>query len=139
MSWVRIEDGFTSHPKVCGLTDRTFRVHVNALCYASYNLTNGYIPVGAIKLLHGTRLNAQHLVDARLWELIEGGWVIHHYLEYNPTKERVLARREEISRQRSAAGKLGAAARWNGKEHGKPMASAMRLLSPDGRADVNAG
>lgn len=35
MSWLRIDDGFTSHAKVASLTDAEFRVWVRLLCYCA--------------------------------------------------------------------------------------------------------
>lgn len=35
MSWVRLDDGFTNHPKIVRLTDQQFRVWVKVLCYCA--------------------------------------------------------------------------------------------------------
>lgn len=72
----------------------------------------------------------------------ERGYFIPDYLEYNPTRADVVARREDLSRKRSEAGRKGAFARWHtdsnahGKTavshevaNGKPMANAWQ---PDG-------
>lgn len=72
---------------------------------------------------------ALRLVNAGLWleDKERGGYWIHDFLEYNPSREEAEANRET----RSAAGKRGAAARWanrpagDGSSHGKRMASAM--------------
>jgi hypothetical protein len=54
------------------------------------------------------------LVRAGLWDRDDKGYVIHDYLEYNPSKAQVLAVREA----KSEAGKRGAATRWHGGLNG---------------------
>ncbi|TFV32272.1 hypothetical protein E4K10_18065 [Streptomyces sp. T1317-0309] len=43
MSWVKLDDRFTSHRKVALLSDRAFRLYVSSLCWSSENLTEGHI------------------------------------------------------------------------------------------------
>lgn len=43
MGWLRIDDGFASHPKIGQLTDRELRAWVRLLCYASRYRTDGYL------------------------------------------------------------------------------------------------
>lgn len=33
MAWLRLDDGFASHPKIAALTDRELRVWLRVLCY----------------------------------------------------------------------------------------------------------
>ena len=78
---------------------------------------NGFIPAGQIAKLCGdlSVLLPQGtpgpivcaLVDAGLWEETEGGWNIHDYLDYQPSRYEVLKQRREISKQRSKAGSKG--------------------------------
>src|SRR5438876_149559 len=35
MSWLRLDDGFASHPKIAQLTDREFRIWLRVLCYCA--------------------------------------------------------------------------------------------------------
>ena len=58
---------------------------------------------------------ADHLVVCGLWVRVEGGYLIHDYAEYNPTK----AEAQQERAVRSAAGKAGAQKRWgDAKPHG---------------------
>ncbi len=105
MTWVRLDDRFAEHPKVVGLSDAAFRLHVNALCYAARNLTDGHIPVGAIRALRGQRRTVVALITAGCWEECDDGWAIHDYLGYNPSAEAVnngrRAAKERMQRLRS--------------------------------------
>ena len=44
MPWVKLDDGFTDHPKIASLSDSAFRTFVTALCYCNKNLTDGFVP-----------------------------------------------------------------------------------------------
>ncbi|WP_031514810.1 hypothetical protein [Streptomyces sp. NRRL F-5123] len=97
MPWVRLDDRFPSHRKVALLSDRAFRLHVSALCWASENLTEGKIldrELPVIARIRGIKATAKELEAAGLWDRAEGGWTIHDYLEYNPDRAKVQAERE---------------------------------------------
>ena len=46
MAWIKIDDSFPDHPKVIGLSDKAFRIHIEGLCYSGRFLTDGLIPMG---------------------------------------------------------------------------------------------
>ncbi|MEU3507627.1 hypothetical protein ABZ733_06825 [Streptomyces longwoodensis] len=105
MPWVKLDDRFPSHRKVALLSDRAFRLHVSALCWASENLTEGRIlerELAVVSRVRGAKAAAKELEDARLWDRIEGGWSIHDYLEYNPDRARVQADREANAARQKA-------------------------------------
>jgi hypothetical protein len=106
--WLRLDAGFPEHPKVIGLTDAAFRLHVSALCYARRNLTDGDIPSGWPPQRLGRAIPA--LVGANLWvpDPSGAGWVIHGYLDWQTSRADV----EALSSTRSKAGHRGAAGRW---------------------------
>lgn len=105
MPWVKLDDRFPSHRKVSLLSDRAFRLHVSALCWASENLTEGRIldrELSVVSRIRGAKGAAQELEEARLWDRIDGGWEIHDYLEYNPDRARVQADREANAARQKA-------------------------------------
>jgi hypothetical protein len=114
MTWVRIDDGFPEHPKMLGLSDAAFRLHIHALCYCARALTDGFIPVSW--LANGKhRKAAQSLVAAGLWHDAPDGFRIHDYLEYQPSRFDVQqTRAEAAARMKRArevrANKLGSSA-----------------------------
>lgn len=110
MTWLRIDDRFTEHPKVVGLPDGAFRLHVHALCYAARNLTDGRITTGALRGLRGTVRQAATLVEAGVWEKASGDWQIHDYLKYNPSSSQVAEEREAATKrmQRKRSGNVRA-------------------------------
>ena len=120
MSWVRIDDQFHNHPKLALLGDLQLPavgLHLLALCWSNSYLTDGFIPEGQVSKLAGdlAMLLPQGkpdpivlaLVDSGLWEGEEGGYLIHDYLEYQPSRYEVLKQRRAVSKVRSKAGSKG--------------------------------
>ena len=112
MGWIRMDDGFYSHPKFLRAGPRAGYLAICGLAYANQHLTDGFIPRVALRVLHASPKDARALVDAGLWKASDGGWVIHDYAEYQWTREEIERRRSELSAKRAAAGRKGAAARW---------------------------
>lgn len=102
MTWVKLDDGFCTNPKVIALSDRAFRAYVAAICYCAANLTDGVIPNAARHLI-GKAPALDELVRVGMLTIVEDGYSVHDYLEYNPSRERVLAdRRGSAARQARA-------------------------------------
>jgi len=114
MTWARFDDDFPQHPKIVGLSDQAFRLHVSAVCYANQKLSDGAIQESVLTILlpgagrAAVKRRALELADAGVWEKQpDGNYLIHDFLEYNPTREKVLGSRDELSRKRADAGRLG--------------------------------
>jgi hypothetical protein len=104
-------------------------LHVFALCWCSAYLTDGFIPKQQLSKLLGVwqgdggpdALVCQ-LISAGLWEERKGGYEIHDYLEYNPSKRQTLQRRKN----RAIAGRAGGLA----KAASKRVANAYQKSAP---------
>lgn len=127
MGWVRIEDGYAEHPKLLAVGPLGLALHVAALCWCNRQLTDGFVPYGALATLlpvpdpdtyaehaaqgigHGAQDTehwawgigwptpkevARALVRVGLWEKRNGGWQIHDYLQFQFSRDEVLAKRE---------------------------------------------
>ena len=106
--WLRLDDTFPEHPKVVGLSDAAFRLHVSALCYAHRNLTDGHVPDGwALPRLVRA---VPSLEAAHLWvpDPEGDGWIIHGYTDWQRSRAEV----EDLRKRRTEAGRKGARARW---------------------------
>lgn len=119
MTWAKLDDTFADHPKIDPLSDAAFRLHVAAICYSARHLTDGHIPTERITRLvpRYQKRHVTELVTAGLWEPAEGGYTIHDYLDYNPTRKQAIEDKDALSRVRAAAGRKGAAARWGKGSH----------------------
>lgn len=120
MAWVRLDDGFAQHPKLKKAGPLGIAMQVAGLCYCNQYLTDGYIPASVVPtLLHleGLAMNAwkgeivggaedakwelivDELIAAKVWRKSNGGYRIHDYKKYQPSKRDVLEEREN-SRKR---------------------------------------
>ena len=103
MSWVRLDDNFTFHNKVVGLSDGAFRAHVEALCMVARNHTDGRVDAGPAARFHWDQ-HANELTVAGLWEPGDNGsYTIHDYLDYNPSKAEFEQMTNTQQEQRRAA------------------------------------
>lgn len=111
MSWVKVDDQFFRHPKVLAAGRDARDLYLVGLCYCAQGLTDGFIPSQALRVLAAEAeidtgpASAARLVETGLWEPTEGGYTVHDYHEYQPTKERVIATREARAEAGSRGGK----------------------------------
>lgn len=151
MPWVRIDDGFAQHPKVVKAGPLAMAMQVAALCYCNRNLTNGFVPRSVAKTLIDWEMvtgetvwtlgrTSGHagdditpdwvigvMLDVGMWEVAEGGYNVHDYDQYQPSKEEVLKQQAETHEAKVRAGKAGAEKRWqtNSNNHSRPIADGM--------------
>jgi hypothetical protein len=135
MSWLKVDDGLSDHPKVIAAGGDAAWLFICGLCYVARQLTDGFIPANVLGRL-SDRKNpaklAEKLVHVGLWERTDGGFRIHNYLKHNPTADEVRRRRAE----KSEAGKVAAAKRWqtdsrtHGSSHASGIATAMHPSHP---------
>jgi hypothetical protein len=121
MPWVRLEDAFAEHPKVVSLPYRGRWLYIAALCYSNRRLTDGFVPLAILATLCPHERDdpqtedayhlADQLVDVGLWETAEGGFAIHDYHHYQPSKREVMEARARLRKLRSKAGKQGVSKR----------------------------
>jgi len=133
LTWVRIDDSFAQHPKVIAAGPLAMAMQVAALCYCNKHLTDGFIPWSAAQnliswefagttggeettifkvcLSLGTATDdvtcqtvINMLVASGLWDEVQGGYRIHDYLKYQPSRAEILALRETKSRAGKASG-----------------------------------
>lgn len=130
MPWVKIDDGFSEHIKMVEVGPLGMALQMAALCYCNHHLTDGYVPGSVAKRLidlDGMPVTfgqlAKKMIDAGVWTVDGDGYRIHDYLEFQPSKDQVMAEREQ---KRSAGAKGG-------------QASAQARASARGKASAQAG
>jgi hypothetical protein len=155
MTWVRLDEQFAKHPKVVKAGPLGMAMQVAALCYCNTYLTDGFVPRAVVAGLLdfeglGMRmwmgefagggedatwqLVVEDLLDAGLWTEEKGGYRIHDYLDYQPSKEAALKLRED----RSAAGQKGGKASAEAKRQASASASAEPSASANVAANAQA-
>jgi hypothetical protein len=129
MPWVRLDDGFVDHPKIARVGPIGAWLQIQALCYCNRNLTDGFVPFGVAQsfLARGVVREddrgalwtlGEHsghqgldladvdwpgaMVAAGIWEAVRGGYQIHDYGDYQPSKAEVLAERKRHAKNQQA-------------------------------------
>ncbi len=111
MTHIKLDDGFFEHPKAIRAGRDGRDMYIVGLCYCGSGLTDGFIPDGALVILGAkcgvtkVKQAAAANVQAGLWEIVEGGFRVHDYLEHQTSSEKVRAERdaarERMQRRRS--------------------------------------
>jgi hypothetical protein len=110
MAWVRLDDQFADHPKIAAAGPVAGWVYVSGLCYAARYLTDGFVPETiALRFAGSSPEILANLVECSLFDRVNGGYLIHDFLEYNPPASKVKAEREaaKARMQRKNAPKHG--------------------------------
>lgn len=96
MPYVQLDDGFCDHPKVRGLSDSAFRLHVASIAHSSRFLTDGIVLSRSVPDLVRRYRSAAlaELVTAGLWRPLSTiGYEIVGYLDWNDSRAVVEERR----------------------------------------------
>lgn len=163
MAWVRLDEDFATHPKVLDAGPLGLAMQVAALCYCNRHLTDGRITLAAVRTLidldgihswDGHEVTADHvvkdLVNAGMWHEtghdcpqcppIERGYVIHGYLDLQPSRAQVEAKKEQAS-EAGRRGGLAKAKRTAKRTASEPLSetSSERLakVCPDPDTDTH--
>lgn len=109
--WLKIDDGFPDHPKVVKAGPLAGWLYLCGLCYCKRQTTDGFIPAEVVPRLSTVpRVDreAERLVEVGLWEPAEGGYVVHDYLDWNPSRSETNAwRQNEANRKRRVRADTG--------------------------------
>lgn len=125
MSWAKFTDTYHTNAKILSVPVPARWLHVSSVTYAHSllrdgkpDLVKGFLTEAqAIAHCKGQDVPLKHiddLVNAGLWDRVEGGFLIHNFDDYL---------KKPVDQTKSAAGKLGAAARWSPAKT-VPMAGA---------------
>lgn len=123
MAWVRIDDSFPDHPKAVQAGPMACWLYVCGIAYANRFLTDGFIPNRQIWRLvdcDGVDDLAASLVGAGLWEVADGGYQIHDYLDYQSSAEKVKSDRE-ATRKRVEAHRNRESGKFSDKPNVTPL------------------
>ena len=157
MTWVRVDDAFTQHPKVLAAGPLAIAMQVAGLCYCNRNLTNGFVPwavartlvtwefleppdddgerriceVGVTSGMAGETVDAEYVIrlmlQSGMWQEIPGGYLIHDYLDFQPSREQVEAEHQA----KVAAGQAGGQAAARARVKAAALAKRKQNSSPN--------
>lgn len=116
MPWARLDDDFILNEKLFAVSSDAKVLWFYSIGYSNKNLTDGSIRqhalpvVAAMAGVKDYEAAAAELVGARLYERIEGGYLVHDFLKFNPSREDVLKQREENAKRQ---------AEWQARKRGE--------------------
>jgi hypothetical protein len=105
MTWIRVDDHFADHPKVMALETHRLAglgLWVVAASYAARYLTDGFVPFSHVRA-HGPARLISRMVAVGLFEPVDGGYRLHDWLTYNPSRQAV----HDSQAKKRAAGRAG--------------------------------
>lgn len=112
MPWAKLDDRMPWSRKIQPLSDRAFRLYITGIAFCAAELTDGFISdanVALLPLKRGRTDAARELVANKLWEEVEGGYMVHDFLDYNRSAARMKQERKATAARQ---------ARFKGKSNG---------------------
>jgi hypothetical protein len=98
VSWVKLDDQFFDNRKARSVGAAGRELFLAGLCYCASNLTDGAIEKSAVSLLlakaEAPRRAEAKLVEVGWWEDRGDFYLVHDYLEYNPSRADVEGTRD---------------------------------------------
>jgi len=126
--WAKLDDSLLDHAKIFAAGANFSRVgngraaalgfYAAGLLYASKHLTDGFLPTAVVEALgfaDRPLRAAKLMVDAGLWEVVDGGYNIHDFSHFNPLAATVLDKRKRDRERKQKGGRR----RHNGGGNGR--------------------
>lgn len=111
MTWLKVDDKITTHPKWLPLTIEAKSLWFHAAVWVAAHNNDGQIPDEALALIAFTASVQPHVVDDSTGRLVKaglwlrrakskgGGFEIHNWLDYQPSRQQVKERADADDRR----------------------------------------
>jgi hypothetical protein len=97
MAWLRVDDRVRTHPKIVQAGPVAAWFWFSGICYCREHLTDGFIADAILPTLApgvtAWKKAAEALVGSGLWHREQGGYRVHDFLEWNPSRAAVMEQR----------------------------------------------
>lgn len=105
MAWVRLDDQAPRNNKMLKAGPAACWLWVCGIAHSQSQLTDGFISLEALPMIGVAGMTrcrklADELVKIGLFDKAEDGYVVHDYLDHNPSKASVMMRRAEDSERK---------------------------------------
>jgi hypothetical protein len=157
LTWTKLDDGILDHPKIAQVGLMGYAWFTAGLVYSNRNLTDGFIPYGVARKLFplintdselrvwsagmtcgmmgydGEEAIEQvigWLTGAGLWDEVPGGYTVHDFLDWNPSRTDVLSLREKRTEAGKRGGKASVASKTSSKRSSKTEANFNPVPGP---------
>lgn len=112
----KLHNGFPEHPKTIELSDKAFRQLIEAWCYCSRNLNDGYLTKAQFAKFFSPKTRGELMTVGFIREE-ENSYVMHDYLEHQQSAQEV----SDLRERRRMAGSKGGKAKANHLANAKQM------------------
>lgn len=135
MSWLRTDDLYPDHPKLACLPIAARWAHLRCMSYCARYLTDGFIPAETAREYAGEYLSLLTSPPPKPFEnpllgSCDGGFIVHDYLDYNPTRAKVLADKKRQNDRQSRFRNAVTDGVTNGKHSEAPSPSPGPVPKP---------
>lgn len=114
--YIRVDVLLPGHPKLAGVSRSARWTLVELWLFSGRYHTDGFITDASWQEI-GTAAERKQLVDRKLAERVDGGFLMHDFTDHNRSRAEI----GELSARRAAAGRKG------GQSRSKPQASALAV------------
>jgi hypothetical protein len=94
--WAKFCDTFWAHPKILAAGNEAVGAFARMVSYCGSQLTDGHVPTSVARTI-ATPSVLKRLVAGGLLDEAPGGYSVHDFLAYNPSRSKVLAQRESTA------------------------------------------
>ena len=128
MAYIQVEASVRTHRKFLKAGPAASWLWLCGMGYCQDGLTDGFIPFEALDYLgvKAPKNLKSKLVEVGLWELVEGGWQVHDYLQHNKSASHV----DGLKQAKRAAGKAGGLASGEARREAVASPSASMAAEP---------
>jgi len=103
MSWARLDDHFHDHPKVMAKSLAAVGLYALGLSYCADQSTEGFIPAQVVMGWDRWRAASDELLEGpALWERADGGYRVHDYLDWNPSRRKNAEQQQQQQTRKNA-------------------------------------
>jgi len=99
MGWAKFDDNYTMNPKILAAGHLAELLDVRGIIWCARNETDGFVSREALALLSRqipkVKEKAARLVEVGRWSVVDGGWMVLNFLDYNPSHAECEKRRSE--------------------------------------------
>lgn len=93
MAWFKVDDTFYRHSKTGPLSFVAKGLWLHAGSWCADQLTDGFVPARMLRSWSAPEDAVAELVECGCWTKVDGGYQFHDWLDYQPSREKVLADR----------------------------------------------
>lgn len=101
MTWARLDDSFYDHPKVLrvwGKCPAALGLHTRAMSWCAKHEQDGHLPTAIVASISPVQSDRDEqietLIGEGMWHENGDGYVIHDYLDYNPSRDQITEKRK---------------------------------------------